>query len=629
MANARHREPRRTRSAPEAATDGGGTPGRRTRGDAAADVDPLDRAEALVSALRETHLPRAEAAARAGGAVSAEEQRTIRRQIEKLDAWLAAARRSDAARHARLVEARDDLVAQLEPFVPLATEDGAAPAGDERFVDTLVYLAHDRFLNVVDGPKPEAVAQESPALDKLADEVRSVVWLATSSTTFTDAAVADLWSRIRPRVAAIVARAQPRARAEAALAAIDARVVHGRATGLVDAQRDGAALASPDAGFYEEAEVGMGTTLKHVDKLYRHAQRYFYDAGRDAMHKSGFRDATHVAWNSFNFYYTLWFEAGDLPGKLEKAKQKGSLAQTATIIDLLRYGTQLCGNVVAGVASFGQLIARAQGLASAELELANVVSRSRSLAEIGKVGAGRVPVVPVINGIASVFTIVSGVLQLIDALQSGDDAAALAAGNTIAQGLTGLGGAVLALFPGTAALAGLATPVSATIYIWWLGIDAIGRLGGSLGEMKKDRKLRALGHFVDQAAAVANRGLDMAAAAAAMQDPTQLAHAPAVAAQIAAELGNRAEAAAADVRSGFKALATQLRGGDLDHLGGYPDLVERLDPHAKAILGGSLAEDAITLTAQCQVVFAAIDQLARAAIAERAGESPRPHPTAA
>src|SRR5262249_40347313 len=122
-------------------------------------------------------------------------------------------------------------------------------------------------------------------------------------------------------------------RAVGAIATLDAAVVGARTTDLIAAKRDAIHMTAPDASMLRAGAAAMGDTLKQVDKLYKTATKSFYDGNREVIDKGMGRDALHAAWNSFSFIYTLWFEAGGLDEKMDKAKHAGVLQVTATAVD--------------------------------------------------------------------------------------------------------------------------------------------------------------------------------------------------------------------------------------------------------------------------------------------------------
>jgi hypothetical protein len=188
------------------------------------------------------------------------------------------------------------------------------------------------------------------------------------------------------------------------------------------------------------------------------------------------------------------FNAADQRAALQREKASNDWLKAATTVDLVRLSMEMAMKGMQGNLSFvTAVVAKEMPEAAKALAIASD--------NIGKCAGAPL----------AAIGIVTDTIRLIDAIQRKDKAAIVRSVGGITTGavqatfyLTADGGATLATARGaTRAAAGGGAGAAMVIYLWVEGIVAIGRLGGTLGQIRIEKERRGLWNIVQRAAQVA------------------------------------------------------------------------------------------------------------------------------
>ena len=269
----------------------------------------------------------------------------------------------------------------------------------------------------------------------------------------------------------------------------------------------GVKLPHPGSGVLEQEAAALSTAFERQTKLLgtlklwdtRHAIRAsqvsISAANLEASVKSVGYVRSAVGWAA------VWSEFSTLDERLEAAKKKGLISQSATVAKMVSHATSAlteATNVVLGqMASF----AKAQAAALAGETAAGAAEWSaawKAEADALKSWSNK------LSGIAGVISIISGSLDLIEAIHNDDPRAARAAVHTIAQGVVSVGAVITgAGAAGTAAVSGSLTVV-------WATIEAIAIAADNIRGFERLKHLDEIKKVIDNAESLVPWGKRMA-----------------------------------------------------------------------------------------------------------------------
>ena len=273
-------------------------------------------------------------------------------------------------------------------------------------------------------------------------------------------------------------------------------------------------LPYPDAGLWEAQAQQLGEQLNAHDKLLgklkewdvRHGVRGGTTALAAAKLDTEVRSAnavrTAIGW------WSVWKEYQTLDERLDAAREKGLVASTATMGKFLSHGTTAVTESVSIILKFSETYAKAQAASMAG---------AKEVAELWKTEEKGLKLLSrKLSGAAGAISIISGVFDLIAAVQDNDDRAARAAVHSIAQGGVSLGGAILTPTNSITATSTTAF-VSGGLVVIWATIEALAMASDNIKGFKKLQQLDKIRRFLEAAASLVPWGKRMAGIADAWE----------------------------------------------------------------------------------------------------------------
>ena len=438
--------------------------------------------------------------------------------------------------------------------------DGIITLGDEQFLK-----AHDSYQEL----KPSG----EPTIDKLLDQVNLVfkLWMEADKL---DQALA-LWQKTQPVILAILAEGEKHfdspgfGNSRGAVGAI------GKYLGVRMAYKESNELAQK----MDTPEVGEALDLRELKKLepvMLDWQKIVKNAGRLGVDNGKIKKMAKVL--------DIYFSVHDLHEKLEAFKQAGLSDKIRTVADLVEYLGETSTEATQAYYEAAKVLAEKAG----QKEAAEAIEKK--IAALSKVAK-----------VLAVYEFAKSVKELIDAVDKKDwHAVAAASFGVVSSGIS---------VAETAGVIGGGTAAAATgvAFLIWAEVDTFIGVAELVAWAKLDRGFRATKKMVEDTRKIVAVGKKMAAAAQLMIE-TNSASTDAVEAgkyeiyhQQALDLAGRVDDAITAV-----GVNNVFRSGDLDAVGGYPQLIVALGSPALNALRGSASNDPLSVSDRFKTVLIGI-----------------------
>jgi hypothetical protein len=206
----------------------------------------------------------------------------------------------------------------------------------------------------------------------------------------------------------------------------------------------------------------------------------------------------------------LWKEFGSLQERFDAAKKRGMIPAAATIASFVSHA----GSVISETTNLA--LRHAQTLATWQFEYWARLGQETGISQdvMALKWEGRAKAFAkwsrMLSAGSGVLQVVSGALDLINAIENDDARAGVAAGHTIAQGGIAIGGAVLGA--GTVAT----TAVSGAVALIWIEIDILFQIADIIEGFKNMARLEKIARMLTAAESLIPWGKRMAGAADAI-----------------------------------------------------------------------------------------------------------------
>jgi hypothetical protein len=285
-------------------------------------------------------------------------------------------------------------------------------------------------------------------------------------------------------------------------------------------------LPHPDAGLWEAQAEQLGKQLEAHKKLLAKLKEWDLRQGvrtaqaelvasappslspvhLDALVQSADVVRTAIGWSS------IWKEYQTLDKRLDEARKKGLFfGEAATMGKFLAHGTSVVTESTKYILKLSETYAKAKAAAWAAESMAG----AKEVAALWKTEAeGLKSLSGKLSGAAGLVSIISGVLDLITAVQDNDDPAARAAVFSIAQGGVSLGGYIWEV---DTILPGSTTVASGSLVVVWATIEALAIASDTIKGFKKLQQLDKIRRFLEAVVKLAPWGKRMAGVADAWE----------------------------------------------------------------------------------------------------------------
>lgn len=517
----------------------------------------------------------------------------------ELKKTIAAMREADLAgarqEYAREEKAKTDQAKAAKELLDWEQKSGQSIKALQVLMDGIIMLGDEQFLKAHNSSQ-ELKPSGEPTIDKLLDQVNQVfkLWMDTDKL---DQALA-LWQKTQPVILAILAEGEKHfdspgfANARAAAGRI------GKYLGVRMAYKESDELArkmdTPDVG--EALDL---RELKKLEPVMLNWQQIVKNAGRFGVEGGKIKQMAKVL--------DIYFSVDDLREKLEAFKKAGLSDKIRTVADLTEY--------------IGETSTEAT---KAYYEAAKVLAEKAGQKEAAEAIETKIAALSKVAKVLAVYEFAKSVKELIEAIDKQDWHAVAAASFGVVSSGIGVAETVGVIGGGTAAGAAgggfLSAPLQSakamggtggmlTVYAFliWTEVDTIMGVAELVAWAKLDRAFRATKKMVEDTRKIEPLGKKMAAAAQLLVE-TNSASTDAVEAGKYEIYRQQATDLAGRVDDAITALGVNnvFRSGDLDAVGGYPQLIVALGSPALNALRGSASSDPLSVSDRFKTVLLGI-----------------------